>query len=65
MHTVIPKHNLVSLQKKTFEKNEAACRDGISKKQPNKVGMTQQYFYELPSLQCQYLVVLVTWDDRR
>ena len=36
--------------KKTFKKNERTYRDGIPKKQPNKVGMVPQYPYGLSSL---------------
>ena len=43
-------------------------RDGIPKKQPNKVGIIPQYFYGFPSLYLLTLIqpglVLVTWDDR-
>ena len=36
--------------KKIFLKNERTYRDGIPKKQPNKVGMIPQYPYGLSSL---------------
>ena len=55
---------------KSIYKNEEPCRDRIPKKQPNKVEMTPQYFYGLPSLHLlpifqPYLMVLITWHDRK
>ena len=49
-------HLQLTFLKKTY-------RDGI-KKQPNKVGMTPQYFYEFPFISLlQPGLMLVTWDD--
>ena len=55
---------------KSIYKNKEPCRDRIPKKQPNKVEMTPQYFYGLPSLHLlpffqPYLMVLITWHDRK
>ena len=63
-----PKNNRNKLQK--HSKNEEPCRDGIPKKQSNKVETTPQYFYGLVSLHLlpffqPYPVVLITWHDRK
>ena len=44
-----PKKQQKQVTKKHF-KNERTYRDGMPKKQPNKVGMTPQYSYGLSSL---------------
>ena len=58
-----PKNNKNKLQ------NEGPCRDGIPKKQPNKVETTPQYFYRLPSLHLLPTIscgtYIITWHDRK
>ena len=49
LHLVVSTYVYVQVTKKHL-KNERTYRDGMPKKQPNKVGMTPQYSYGLSSL---------------
>ena len=52
LHTFLlpTKKTTETSNKKNIKKNERTYRDGIPKKQPNKVGMVPQYPYGLSSL---------------
>ena len=53
------KNKIHKCKKKKKEEKKKAIRDGILKKQSNKVEMTPQYFYTSCAKQCY--VVLLMW----